>query len=243
MKIKLFTALMILTLLAGCTTLGSIKDPAQINPLGVVSVSAKGEIGWYGESGNSGGANILGNLIDKAVDSQKDEKLSLLFGRTEMILDMAEKTLMEGLSKKETVNLVDKKEILTAPVYLAQKEMVPDGLMDLVQPEGYKLISIKDKSFAEKISSETPVVGQVYVDYAFDKIMMGGVEKNGFVGAAVSMSIQIMDQTGNLVFTKSYFARSKEKTAIIAGVFDVEVFTAFFPAIITEITEKFVAEF
>lgn len=241
-KIIVLLLLVVLTVF-GCTSLGSIKDVSLVDPMGVVSVNAPAQITWYGEEEESGGFNLLGKLIDKAVEDSENEELSKLMSRTDFIIDEAAAILQKTLSSVDTVELITSDKVLSSTSYKKAKDNGMMDISDLITPDGYKFISMKDKAVFAELNKETGLKGNILAGFNFQRLMKNGIAKNGEMGAAVTMSITIIDENGEMLFTKSYYAQSQSSIGVIAGMYDLDKFVALYPETIKTVCEKFKAEF
>lgn len=241
MRRSIFVALVVL-LLAGCASTAKFDDVAALSPMAVVSVSSNGDVAWYGEKKESSG--LLGGLLDKAVDKGGNEDLGALMSRSKALLDDAEQTLITSISNNGNVRLASKDDIFNTNAYKHAKNSNDlYAMADMIQPEGYKFISTRDKDFAAAINRDAGVKSNVFIDFTFNKDMFVGVAKNGKVGVRVSMNVRVINEEGKLIFQKFYFGQSEESIGIVAGVYDPIKLFELFPVAISDVCNQFADEF
>ncbi|MDC7126338.1 MAG: hypothetical protein PQJ46_12275, partial [Spirochaetales bacterium] len=151
--------------------------------------------------------------------------------------------LCEKLKTIDVVTFKEKDEVFSSETY---KNVNSDSMMelsDLITADDYKFVKVKDEDFSTKLYNEIGVKGSIFANFKFQKMMMGGVAKNGKMGAVVILNIIIVDQNGEIVFNKSYYGQSSETVGIVAGVYDIDQFVELFEPVIEGICDKFVSEF
>ena len=244
MKRIAVTVLLVCLVMAGCASVNSIKDPSLVDPMGIVSVYADQDITWYGEEPQEDqGFNLLGKLVDKAVEASGNEELSKLMARTDFLVDEAEAILYKKLETVDTVKLLSRDEVLSSKTYKAVKKDSMVELSNLITADDYKYIKTNDAAFSKAMFNETGLKGNILANFKFQRLMKSGIAKNGEMGAAVTMSIIIVDEQGKMLFSKSYFGKSKESLGVIGGMYDIDQFIELFPGVVSELCDKFVAEF
>ncbi len=240
MKRNLFFALLAAILFSSCSSLSTIKDPAAVSPLAVITVYSNSEIGWYREEKSNSG--LLDNFLSKTINKAKNETVSTLLSRADILVNDAEKSLLTAFSTAP-VKLVEKESIVESSVYVSKSESQLENEGEFIKADGYKILTHNDASFAAQLSKETGANGLVYVNFTFSKLVLTGIEKNGTLGAGVRMNITITDKAGKMLFAKSFYEQSKKSTAVVAGVYNPQALLDLFPPVIDKVCQDFAAEF
>lgn len=220
-------------LLMGCATAPQVFKPADIAPVGLITVTASNDINWYGEQKQMGG--ILGNIISQKISDSTGEN-----GMA--ILPVAEKAVRDALQAKN-VEVIDPTKIQGSDAYLGAKEDLLTKTSGLVTPTGYRFVSSNDSGMMKKLATSTGLKTGLNVSFVFNKMISTGVEKNGVAKAAVTMNVVMVDVKGKAVLQKSYFGTSTGTFTIVAGVYKPDQLMALFPEAITAACDKFAATF
>lgn len=231
--------------ISSCSSVDPFQDLSVISPLGVVKVSSNSELNWYGEKEEAqGGSSLLGAVANKVLKDSENEKVSTLLSRTDLLLEEAETILLSSLKEVGTVNLTDKEQILKSAAYDSIDDSITLTNPTVISANGYKLFSwSREQDFAEKLYNETGTKGMVYVNFLFEKKMVTGIVKNGTMGAMVTMVVEITDETGKRLLTRTYWSISEKNIPVIASLYDPNDLMALFPATIEEVCQDFASEF
>lgn len=238
---KLIMSIVAISLaLTSCVSAPGLKDLSLVDPIGVVSVTSNGDIGWYGEEKEAPG--LFNNVIGKKLNAKKDDKTSAVLSRADNLVELLDQKLTTKLSEQTAVAYVEKDVVVNSNAYLAISE---DKQMSvsLIKAANYKFLNAHDSTFASNLNADTGIKGQVHINVDFTKKMMSGLGKTGKLGVSLVMNVQIIDTEGKNIFTKSYFSMSKGTTKIVAGVYDPTKLTILYEEVIEEATINFVNSF
>lgn len=226
--------------LSGCASMSNPKSLAPLARLAVTSVSANAEVTWQGEQPASG---LLVAAANMAANSSKetDAKAAALLSRADVLVVQADAILLEALAASRASRLVPKDQVLATTAYAKAKEKKAVGTT-LLKPSDYKFVDLKDSSLAKGLKSEAKVDGTILAYFQFNKVMKAGVEKNGSMGAYVMLSVQVLDASGKMVFTKGYQVTGKDSIPVVAGIYDAEKLKAAFELATRAACQGFVAD-
>jgi hypothetical protein len=59
----------------GCASTGPVRKVSEVSPMGILSITANGSISWYGQKKSSG---LLGNILDKAIDTKLGQSVETI---------------------------------------------------------------------------------------------------------------------------------------------------------------------
>lgn len=215
----------------GLSSCASMSDPKSLVPLArlaVTAVSSNAEVTWYGEQPASGLLVAAANLAANS-SKETDAKASALLSRTDILVAQADTILLETLAASRASRLVPKEEVLASAAYAKAKEKAAVGTT-LLKPAAYKFIDLKDSALAKALKAEAGIDGTILAYFQFNKVMKAGVEKNGSMGAYVMLTVQVLDASGKMVFTKGYPVTSKDSLPVVGGIYDTAKLTAAFEA-------------
>lgn len=228
---KRFVVIGLCALLAGCASAPAVKNVSDMNPTGIVSITADGNITWYGEENESSG--LLGDIIEKKVDKAIGESPDNLF-------PIAESTLIAKL-KTKGVGVIEPAKILKSQAYLAAREDKFMKLSGAVVPAGYRFVNERDGKSFLAIAAANGMKSGIYTYFKFQKVMDSGVGKNGSAKACVTMNIFIVNESGKIDFQKSYYAASTKSFAVVSGLYKPASLMELFPEAINAVCDSFTA--
>ncbi len=230
----------------GCSSYDPFADLSLIDPMAVVRVSADTDITWYNESNDKFGGSLLGAVANAVVNDAKDEKVSTLLSRADLLVEQADKALLASLREVGTIGILDKEALLATGAYADVDDS--RDLMDtaFVTAEGYKFFNNSSKTaekLAGKLKGETGAKSQLHAHFAFEKIMDTGVEKTGSMGVSVELYVELINDEGDRIYSGYYWEQSNGTIPVVAGLYEPDEMIALFPPVIDRVCQDFAAEF
>ena len=246
MKQLVFAAVLAVSLLfSACSSFDPFEDLSLLDPMGIVRVSSNTEIDWHAEEdGNTLGGSLLGAVANAVVSEAKDENVSNLLSRADLLVDQAEAALRVSLEEVGTVTIADKESVLTSGAYDNVDDTLKFEHTNTLRAEGYKYFSPNDeKALASRLRKEIGTKSLLYADFTFEKIMDSGVDKNGMMAVGVEMWIQMYNDEGDRIYAQGYRAQSDKTIPVVAGLYDPHDMMALFPPVIDEVCRDFASNF
>ncbi len=230
---------------AGCSSYNPFEDLSLVSPLAVVRVSSNTEIDWYAEDdGNTLGGSLLGAVANAVVSEVKDEKVSSILSRADLLVDQAEATLRESLAEVGTIEVADKESVLTSDAYDKVEDVLDIMDTNILRAEGYKYFKINDeRNLGPRLKKEIGSKSWITADFTFEKIMDSGVDKNGMMGVSVEMWIQWFNDEGERIYAQGYWEQSSKAIPVVAGIYKPEDMMALYPEVIDKVCRDFASEF
>ncbi len=230
--------------LLGCAST-RLESLATVSPVGVVAVTANADILWYGEDASSDDNSMgLGTALVGLATAKKDAKISTVLSRTDNIVNQADATFLTLLGSSGLTVVADKNAVTGAPAYQnyrgGNSTMGPSSIVSALQ---YKMISPGDKSFTVNLAKQAGLQGVLYLNWNFSKQVTNGLGKTGSLQAMADLQVIIKDAAGNTVHARSYYGRSNDTIAVVAGVYDPQALADLFPVAIELAIQAFLADF
>ncbi len=243
---RLFTVLFGLALLLsfGCSSYDPFADLSLIDPMAIVRVSADTEIDWNNESNDTLGGSLLGGVANKVINDAKDEKVSTILSRSDLLVDQAEEVLRTSLEEVGTIRIVDRDAVLGSNAYSAVEDTRSLMTTSVIPAAGYKFFSNKgEESLASALEKETGAKSQIHAHFTFEKIMDTGISKNGAMGVSVELYIEMIDDEGKRIYSGYYWEQSRDTTPVVAGIYNPEDMMSLFTVPLEKVCREFAAEF
>ena len=221
----------------GCATSGMTALLAQKDTIALVSVISNEDINWQGEAPTN--PDSLGPLVRRKLRNEPD---MAAITKADEVVNTAEGMFREAMAASGRFNLAEKEAVLNSRSYQDAKERKYPN-RDVVKPENFRLIDIKDKDFLSALAAETGIRKTMFLEFNFTKFIYTGMSLVGSARAHVEMTVIILDENRKTLYRKTISSGSGEGTKVVNGVYSQSEMLALFrdaiDAVCFELLEQF----
>ena len=229
-----FLAISLIFLAIGCASSGNAVLLADRAPIALVSMVSNGYINWQDDPIDP--KQPAGFFTDRNL--RRDPDLILL-ARADDLINTAESMFRDAVAASPLINLAERDEVLFSGAY--QNAQLRRA-QDMVKPDDYRFVNSKDKAFLSALAGETGIQRCMFVEFVFSKKMTGGLGKNGYFRAELTMKVSVLDAQGKSIFRDSYSLWSDSTIRVSGSLYSESEVMELFESALGDVYREFLLE-